>query len=102
MFTIRGERDGETVEVTWYARGERVAGKPLRGDPEAIEEARQLAKVAAEIPITPTGPTLYADLDDPVSALVTLRYLPIFRAGHEVEGDVPDVPVEELPEGAIP
>lgn len=73
------------ARVEWHERGRR-----LRGDEGVIVEASFLFDGGVEIPLTPTGPVLVADVDDPRAALATLGSL--FEPGFRLDGDLPEIP----------
>ena len=98
-FTITGElaETGEHVTVTWVEPGQRVGRKPLRGHPGAIERVRALDGQLVDL--TPTGPGLVVDLDDPVGALAAIR--DVMRWIDSATGDVPVLPIPDVPDGAV-
>lgn len=92
-FTIRGWLDDHETELVWED-GE------LWGDARAIVEVDALVGVGATVWATPTGPHYRAALEPADVALLTIREA--FDHVEAEEGDVPEVELEELPEGAIP
>jgi hypothetical protein len=109
VFTIRGVTDGGREgehSIAWYPLGrDRVRARPknrrgLVGDEELIRRAIADELDGRSFAATATGPFYRADLDDPAATRVQLSSY--FRPGYRVDGDVPALAIEPLPEGAIP
>ena len=93
-FELRGIHEGELVTLVWD-NGE------LAGARSALIEAERNVAAGEYVPLTPTGPAWRADLKNPARAYVTLLSVLNPARGITVSGELPDIPVYELPDGAV-
>lgn len=89
---ITGQMLRPTIEA-WFAWD-----GDLTGSPEAVALCKEQIEKAGSARVTPTGPFLEPDTTNELAAFVlarnTMRY-------YTATGDVPDLGLEELPEGSV-
>jgi hypothetical protein len=97
MFTVRGTPRERKAEVHWL--DEPKLGERLVGDAEVIAEVFDRIEAGREVAATPTGPTFSPALVPAHVALVTI--LSVLGQDAAVDGDVPEVPGLDVPDGAV-
>ena len=93
-FELQGVHDGRPVSLVWEDGA-------LSGSPEAVAAVEQLVAAGEDVPVTPTGPFWPADLVNPARAYMTMLSVLDPAQGVTTSGELPDIPVYELPDGAV-
>lgn len=99
MFTLKGK-----AQLPWHDRPRAAEVSwddgVWAGDPVFVDRLEWMAESEVEMPVTPTGPFVRADAEDPVwawlAALSLYAELPLLMAGQ-----TPLLPVASIPDGAV-
>ena len=98
--TLKWRVIGDLMSTGIPERVEWRDGVGLSGTPAAMVAVDELIASDVSIGVTPTGPFIAVDVTDERSALTLCRH--IFRGGFDISGDLPDLGLPCLPDGAIP